>query len=112
MINADFSSDLTEAIAFSLRFPESIYDILLFGLFGSIGQLFIFYTLERFGSLILVTVNVTRKMFSMLLSIFWFNHSMSTGQWLAVLTVFGGIGLDALISARINQKTPKSLKNE
>jgi UDP-galactose transporter B1 len=72
-----------------------IQDIALFAFCGAIGQVFIFHTLERFGSLSLVTVTVTRKMFSILLSVILFNHSITPLQWVSVGMVFAGIAMDA-----------------
>ncbi|KAI9621261.1 hypothetical protein KEM48_007800 [Puccinia striiformis f. sp. tritici PST-130] len=64
---------------------------------GAIGQLFIFETLSHFGSLTLVTITVTRKLFTMLLSIFIFNHKLSFGQWGGIAIVFLAIGLEAYV---------------
>ena len=91
-------SELAEAISFLSVYRDCIKDVLLFGLCGAVGQVFIFYTLQRFGSLLLVTVNVTRKMFSMLLSVLWFGHVLNVWQWLGVGVVFAGIGVEAQVS--------------
>lgn len=40
--------------------------LVLYALTGALGQLFIFETLERYGSLTLVMVTVTRKLFTMM----------------------------------------------
>ncbi|KND02279.1 UDP-galactose transporter HUT1 [Spizellomyces punctatus DAOM BR117] len=90
-----FTTELGDALAFCAAHPRIIYDILLFGFCGAIGQCFIFHTLERFGAVSLVTVTVTRKMFSILLSFFWFDHHLTIGQWGAVGLVFVGIGMEA-----------------
>ncbi|KAB8236331.1 UDP-galactose transporter [Aspergillus alliaceus] len=90
-------TELTSAISFLSRHPEALKHVLGFAACGAVGQLFIFYTLSRFSSLLLVTVTVTRKMLTMLLSVFWFGHSLSAGQWLGVGLVFGGIGAEALV---------------
>lgn len=84
------SDELGQAYAFFNLYPAVIRDVLLFGLCGAIGQCFIFYTLQEYGSLRLVTVTVTRKLFTMLLSVFWFNHALSFGQWSGVAMVFSG----------------------
>lgn len=90
------SSQLQSTLDFISRNGSRVLlDTVLFGLCGALGQVFIFHTLERYGSLILVTVTVTRKMVSMLLSVVWFNHTLSAGQWLGVAAVFGGIGAEA-----------------
>jgi len=83
-----WNPELTQALTFCTLHPNVIKDIVMFSLCGSLGQCFIFYTLEKYGSLLLVTVTVTRKLFTMLLSVFWFNHQLSLGQWLSVAVVF------------------------
>lgn len=90
------SPQLPATVSFvSRNGPRVLLDTVLFGLCGALGQVFIFHTLEKYGSLILVTVTVTRKMMSMLLSVVWFGHSLSKGQWVGVAAVFGGIGAEA-----------------
>ncbi|KAH8422692.1 UDP-galactose transporter HUT1 [Aspergillus melleus] len=100
-------AELTNAIAFLSRHPEALKNVIGFAACGAIGQLFIFYTLSRFSSLLLVTVTVTRKMLTMLLSVFWFGHSLSGGQWLGVFLVFGGVGAEAVVQRQ--EKKAKEL---
>lgn len=57
-------------------------------------------TLSIFGSLLLVTVTVTRKMLTMIISVIWFGHSLSGMQWLGVGLVFGGVGIEAELNKR------------
>ncbi|GAO48275.1 UAA-domain-containing protein [Saitoella complicata NRRL Y-17804] len=90
-------SPLEIGVDFIRSHPTIIKDLALFSLCGAIGQLFIFYTLSTFGSLVLVTVTLTRKMLTMLLSVVYFGHSLSTGQWGGVALVFGGVGLEAFV---------------
>jgi UDP-galactose transporter B1 len=90
-----FTTELSEAIAFCTAHPAVILDIFLFSLAGALGQCFIFKTLEQFGSLILVTVTVTRKMFSIILSVLWFGHRLSLGQWGSVALVFIAIAWES-----------------
>ncbi len=89
------SNELSEALLFCSTNPAVIFDILLFSLAGALGQCFIFMTLEHYGSLILVTVTVTRKMFSIILSVLWFGHRLSFGQWGSVGLVFLAIAWEA-----------------
>lgn len=91
------SNQLHYAIYFIKVYPLILKEILMYALFGAIGQIFIFVTLEKFGSLILVTVTVTRKMMSMLLSVFLFGHDLGAYQWAGLLFVFGGIGFEAFL---------------
>lgn len=96
-------TELASAVSFLSRHPEVMKNVLGFAACGAIGQLFIFYTLSRFSSLLLVTVTVTRKMLTMLLSVFWFGHTLSAGQWLGIGLVFGGIGAEAVVQKREKQ---------
>jgi solute carrier family 35 (UDP-galactose transporter), member B1 len=64
-------------------------------------------TLSIFGSLLLVTVTVTRKMLTMIISVVWFGHSLTSMQWLGVGLVFGGIGIEAELNKR--EKKAKEL---
>lgn len=48
------TDELSSAISMSLQHPNLMYDIALFAICGAVGQCFIFYTLEAFGSLLLV----------------------------------------------------------
>ncbi len=90
-----FNTELSAAFSFMHAHPRIVVDILAFAFCGAMGQLAIFYTLEKFGSLVLVTVTLTRKMFTMLLSVIWFNHPLSLGQYAGVSLVFGGIIFEA-----------------
>ncbi|ORX88416.1 UAA transporter [Basidiobolus meristosporus CBS 931.73] len=105
-----WNSELSEALQFCSSYPGVIKDILTFSICGAVGQCFIFYVLESYGSLSLVTVTVTRKMFTMLLSVFWFNHHFSSGQWIGVALVFAGIGLEAYVkrAEALNKQRPSS----
>ncbi|EHY56194.1 UDP-galactose transporter [Exophiala dermatitidis] len=96
--------ELASALAFFSRHPTVFYDVLGFAACGAVGQLFIYATLERFSSLLLVTVTVTRKMLTMVLSVVWFGKSLSHGQWMGVALVFGGIAAEAYIQHREKQE--------
>lgn len=90
------TAQYNEVLWFAKHHPILYRDILLFGLCGALGQIFIFITLEYFGSLVLVTTTVTRKMASMLLSVAIFGHHLSSMQWVGVSLVFGGIAGEAI----------------
>ncbi|KAG4424949.1 hypothetical protein IFR04_001920 [Cadophora malorum] len=88
------------ALGFMARHPGVWYDVLGFAICGAVGQVFIFYTLSTFSSLLLVTITVTRKMLTMILSVVWFGHTLGGKQWMGVGLVFGGIGAEGLITRR------------
>lgn len=91
---------LTAVISFISTHPTVTQDIILFSFAGAVGQLFIFLTLSVYGSLTLVTITVTRKMFTMLLSVFMFDHSLNLKQWASVGVVFGAVALEAELKRR------------
>jgi len=89
-----FRSEVLPAISFMVNYPDALFDILAFCVCGAMGQNFIFYTIEHFGSLVLVTVTVTRKLFTILLSLFWFHHHLNIWQWVSVGVVFSALILE------------------
>jgi solute carrier family 35 (UDP-galactose transporter), member B1 len=91
-----YSNEFSSAIAFCLSSSKLVFDIVLFGICGAVGQCFIFHTLEKYGSLVLVTTTVTRKMFSILLSVLMFGHPLNYGQWASVGLVFVAIIWESL----------------
>lgn len=95
---------LSSALGFIASHPGVTPDLLLFSVCGAVGQLFIFVTLSHYGSLTLVTITVTRKMVTMLLSVFVFDHHLTAGQWGGVAITFGAIAMEAEIKRRETSK--------
>lgn len=94
-------------LAFIQSYPRVIVDLISFALLGAVGQVFVFIILEKFGSLILVTATVTRKMLSMILSVVLFGHVLAPAQWIGVIMVFGGIGYEAYVKMSPKPKPKK-----
>ncbi|KAJ3104302.1 UDP-galactose transporter [Phlyctochytrium planicorne] len=90
-----FTGELTNALAFSARHPKVLADIILFGLCGALGQCFIYRSLESFGAITTVTITLTRKMVSIILSVIVYDHKLVWQQWACVGVVFLGITLEA-----------------
>jgi len=123
-LNAAAKGELISALEFIRAHPSVGWDILAFAACGALGQVFIcescfstksgpimepilmtaVYTLSTFGSLFLVTVTVTRKMLTMILSVVWFGHKLTPMQWVGVALVFGGVGVEAQLSKREKQQ--------
>lgn len=102
-----FESEAAYTIAFIQSYPRVIMDLVSFALLGAVGQVFVFIILEKFGSLILVTATVTRKMLSMILSVVLFGHVLTLTQWIGVTMVFGGIGYEAYFKMALKTKPKK-----
>ena len=117
-------TELKSALEFLRTHPSIIYPLVQFALTGALGQLFIFETLQHFGSLTLVyasftvifppysltddirTITLTRKLFTMLLSVVVYNHKLTPGQWAGASVVFAGISVEAWVK---RQSKPNSL---
>ncbi|KAI0051132.1 UAA transporter [Auriscalpium vulgare] len=98
--SAGGQSELKGALDFVRSHPSILKPLAQFAFTGALGQLFIFETLQHFGSLTLVTVTLTRKLFTMLLSVLVYNHKLKPGQWAGAAVVFAGISIEAWVKRR------------
>ncbi|CAK0819694.1 unnamed protein product [Prorocentrum cordatum] len=90
------------AMEFILANPVIFTKIVLFAACSAVGQAFIFFVISEFDSLVCSTVTTTRKIFSVLLSVFTKGHSMNAQGW-------SGIGLACLgILSELEDKFSKS----
>ncbi|KAG6841022.1 hypothetical protein C0991_002570 [Blastosporella zonata] len=101
-------TELGGALAFIRSHPDVVVPLAQFAFTGALGQLFIFETLQHFGSLTLVTITLTRKLFTMLLSVVVYGHQLTPGQWLGAGVVFAGISVEAFVK-RKGTSSPESL---
>lgn len=92
------ASELYRAGDMFMRCRGLRQDILLFGLCASTGQLLIFTVMKEFGSLLWITVSITRKFITVVSSIVLFNHSIQPAQWAAVGAVFMGTVLEVVMN--------------
>jgi len=90
--------------------PDLIVQFILFGLVSAMGQFFIFHMVTVFGALCLSITTSTRKFFTILASVIYFNHALNITQWLAVAFVFGGLGMD--IAKKAYMKNKKQNQNQ
>jgi len=81
--------EFTSGLAYLSANPEIMRKIAKFSVCSAAGQSFIFYTIANFDPLVCTTVTTTRKIFSVLLSIFLKGHVLSVQGW-------GGIALAVL----------------
>lgn len=87
-------SELFRALYAMQHCPEIIYDVALFCFFAAVGQIIIFAVMKEFGSLLWVTVSITRKLLTILFSVFMFGHTVTFMQWMGIASVFGGMSLE------------------
>jgi UDP-galactose transporter B1 len=74
------------------------YDVFIFCLCACIGQTLLFSLIKEFGPLSWITVSVTRQLFTILLSVFLFQHHVGAWQWIGIACVFSGLGLEIVAS--------------
>jgi len=83
--------EVGSGLAYCSANPEIFTKITKFAACSAVGQSFIFYTIANFDPLVLSTVTTTRKIFSVLLSIFLKGHSLSPTGWSGIALSCGGI---------------------
>lgn len=84
--------------------PTIRFDIFMFCACASLGQVLLFTLIKEFGSLLWVTVSVTRKLFTVLASVLIFEHTVNLPQWLGIAFVFSGLMLEIVMSHSKKQK--------
>jgi len=105
LVIATALGELHTGFDFCVKNPVILNKIIKFAVCSAIGQSFIFYTIANFDPLVCTTVTTTRKVFSVLLSIFVNGHPMSAQGW-------GGVALaSAGILSELQDKTSGHGKN-
>jgi solute carrier family 35 (UDP-galactose transporter), member B1 len=89
-----------DMIQFCAAHREAGTYLLLFCLCGAVGQLFIFFSIRRFGTLVTTIVTTTRKFFNILLSVLWLGTPLLAQQWAAVAMVFSGLLCSTIVKSR------------
>jgi solute carrier family 35 (UDP-galactose transporter), member B1 len=106
------SSEIVSAVNFCKKFPEVQQHLLLFCLCAAVGQCFIFYLIKEFGSLVNVTITITRKFFSILISVVLFAHPVAYWQWFGIVSVFAGLMYQPLERALTKKRVQTIEKKE
>ena len=96
--------ELQSGVAFLSANPEILNKIVKFAVCSAVGQSFIFYTIANFDPLVLSTVRTTRKIFSVLLSIFLKGHNLSMTGWSGIALACSGIMSELSEKASKNKK--------
>ena len=100
-------SELMKAYDTMSLSPNLTLDIGTFCLCASVGQALIFNVIKEFGSLTWVTISITRKLFTILFSVFIYKHIITLPQWLGVIIVFAALVLEVVMKYS-NKVIPKS----
>eukprot|EP01103_Thecamoeba_quadrilineata_P005101 TRINITY_DN1494_c0_g1_i3.p1 TRINITY_DN1494_c0_g1~~TRINITY_DN1494_c0_g1_i3.p1 ORF type:complete len:142 (-),score=14.94 TRINITY_DN1494_c0_g1_i3:24-449(-) len=100
-----------EAIEFAERHSGVWWKIISFCLVSAVGQNFIFASISCFGSLSCSIITTTRKFFTILFSVIWFNHPLTFWQIFGVALVFTGLGWDIYVKYTTPDQTKGIKKN-
>lgn len=84
-----------EAIEFCQRHPELYQSLAMVSVLAALGQICIFFLVSGFGALTTSIATTVRKFFTILGSIIFYGHYLSTRQWWGVLLVFVGLALNS-----------------
>lgn len=88
---ATFLGEVTGGSVYCMQNPLILKLIVKFSFCSAVGQSFIFYTVAHFDPLVCSTVTTTRKIFTVLLSIFLKGHPLNNQGWFGVCLACGGI---------------------
>merc|ERR1719223_1665958 len=105
VVIAGILGEINSGVTYLLANPEIMSKIIKFAVCSAVGQSFIFYTIANFDPLILSTVTTTRKIFSVLLSIFLKGHSLSGTGWSGIALACMGIMSEMQAKASGKAKT-------
>jgi UDP-galactose transporter B1 len=89
-------SEISQAVFALVNFPEIQRDIFWFCVCASSGQLLIFAVMKQYGSLVWITVSITRKLLTVLCSVVIFKHSINIYQWLGIVAAGAGMVLEVV----------------
>jgi UDP-galactose transporter B1 len=79
------------SIKFLINYPTAFIDLLMIGLLQVLGQISIYYIVANFKQHIFPLISTTRKILTVILSIFVFGHYANFTQWVAIGLVFVGM---------------------
>ena len=85
------SGELWITLNFLVDNPAALWDNITIAITSATGQLFIFYTIRTFGPVVFTIIMTTRQMFSIVLSVILFGHSITPVAGLGALAVFATI---------------------
>lgn len=104
------SGEAQSFVPFAQRNPDVLWRIALMALTGSMGQLFIFIMVSSFGPLPCSIATTTRKFFTVLFSVLWFQNPLTALQWGGAALVFVGLFADAIFGKNRRKKPAAAIE--
>lgn len=85
------NGELLLSLNFCLTHPSVIIDLLVLAILQILGQVSIYFVVINFKQHMFPLISTTRKVFTVILSIYFYNHKVVIYQWIALVMVFGGM---------------------
>lgn len=96
-------SGFLDSVEFGLKHPAFVYDCLLLSVSAAVGQLFIYYTISKFGPVVFTIIMTLRQAVAILLSCLIYKHNVSFMGVFGILVVFLAIFLRVYCNQRIRR---------
>jgi len=90
-ISLIINAELLYCFGFIAQHPSCVVHIVMLSLCGATGQLFIFYTIKRFGPLVFTIIMTTRQLISIALSCIIYSHPIAAQGYVGAAIVFGAL---------------------
>ncbi|XP_011255234.1 adenosine 3'-phospho 5'-phosphosulfate transporter 1 [Camponotus floridanus] len=87
--------------SFMTKYPRFVIDCLLISICSASGQLYIFYTISKFGSITFVIMMTIRQGLAILLSCLIYHHEITIIGVFGILLVFGSVFLRIYCNNRL-----------
>lgn len=84
-------NQLLNSFQFCLEHKEIVSDLLFYSVLTIIGQVSIYFIILNFKQHMFPLISTTRKVFTVLLSIYIYHHPTNIWMWISLVLVFGGL---------------------
>lgn len=91
----------TESLNFCSENPAFLFDCIVLSISSACGQLFIFYTISKFGAVVFTIIMACRQAIAILLSCIVYGHKISVIGIFGIIVVFLAIFLRVYCSHRV-----------
>jgi len=91
----------SEGISFASEHPKFLIDCVILSISSAVGQLFIFYTIAKFGAIVFTIIMTLRQAIAILLSCLIYQHQISALGVFGIIIVFVAVFLRVYCSHRI-----------
>ena len=89
-----WSGELWNFVTFVERHPTISWQLACVSVASALGQYFVFMCVSEYGPLPCSLITTTRKFFTVLVSVLFFENHLIERQWLGVILVFSGLALN------------------